>query len=50
MVKAVKENKKNKLYISVDITELDDAIEKVNRLKQLLVEVVELIGSLKLRP
>lgn len=46
----MEENKKNKLYISVDTTELDDAIEKVNRLKQLLVELIELIGSLKLRP
>lgn len=37
---------KNKISIHVDVKELDEALEKANRLKELLTEVQELIYSL----
>lgn len=36
----------DKIKISVDASEVDELIEKMNQLKQLLVEVNELIDSL----
>lgn len=43
-----KENtsKKNTLVIGIDTTEIDIAMEKVNKLKSLLIEVDELVSSL----
>lgn len=39
-------NKKNEIPIHVDIAELDCAIEKASRLRELLLEVQSLIHSL----
>ena len=45
-VKRMDANKKNEIPIHVDIAELDYAIEKASRLRELLLEVQSLIYSL----
>lgn len=42
----MEKEKTNIITIHTDTTELDEALEKANRLKELLVEVQELICSL----
>ena len=44
---AKKDREKVVLRISVDTTELDDAIKKANQLKDILTEVNTLFGSLR---
>lgn len=45
-VRRMDANKKNEIPIHVDIAELDCAIEKASRLRELLLEVQSLIHSL----
>lgn len=45
-VRRMDANKKNEIPIHVDIAELDYAIEKASRLRELLLEVQSLIYSL----
>lgn len=40
--------KNNRITVDIDTTELDEALEKANRLKELLLEVHELIRSLRI--
>lgn len=40
-------NNKNELTINIDTSEVDVLIKKLNQLKQLIVEISELIDSAK---